>query len=143
MSALRPGGIVQILVGDPGNTQLVTVPVQWLSDLVYSGSHVHPGVVLESPPPEGVRKAQWDYMLEVIAYAINEGNELMGSYDREDDEFENDEDYDPELGYGHPRFHYRFLGGQKEFDRNLQLAYERLDDVSENCAEAVVSALLE
>lgn len=107
--------MVEIQIGPPAPRSTVKVPVHWYRDLVMAGGGGEiPGVDLHyhaPPTPPGLNIERWNFMLEVISYAINEGP-IMG------DEHEADDDYDdPDSGTALPYYRWRFMGGDDAFDR--------------------------
>lgn len=127
---------VHITVGAPAPNQRIVVPVTWFKDLVFQSGHDHPGVHLRSERslslrPQGVTPEQWDWMLELIEYALNEGPEFSGCYAFDPP---SEEEYPPRIkGTSNndgsmlftPAFTWFYTGGKTAYARHKDMAYER------------------
>lgn len=106
-------GTVAITVKDPLKRQTIDVPVRWYRDMVSVGGGTLPGVVLrheDTPgPPQGMTLAQWQYLLEVVEYAFNEGPVIADDRPPDFDDVGREEDM------WLPHFSYKFVGGQKAY----------------------------
>lgn len=116
---------VYVTTGPPAPKTIVQVPVVWARDIVMIGSHDHPGVMLRGktapPPPQGFSAEQWDYALEIIEYALNEGPDFSGDHEYEGTDID---DYDPEGMLFTPSFTWHYGGGEAAYRRHRDDAYE-------------------
>ena len=117
------GGFVWVHVLDPNVPESKTlVPVYWVADAVLVGDSELPGVDLRRnppPPPSGVAQEHWQWMLDIIEYAINEGpsygehREMAKPYDSS---------LTDDLVF--PTFEWVFVGGQVAYTRWRQWAVD-------------------
>lgn len=122
---------VVVTTGHPAPVKTIRVPVVWLSDLVSVGGGDIPGVRLRGetapPTPEGFTEEQWDYTLEVIEYALNEGPDFSGTHQYDADEDLADEEAPLEDDGGicfTPSFSWLYVGGQAAYERHRDGSYD-------------------
>jgi hypothetical protein len=114
---------VTVRTGIPAPSRIVKVPVRWFCDMVMIGGGDAPGVQLRGfedtpPPPRGWSEDQWNYALEIIEYALNEGPDYSGDhvYEPEGD--------DPEGMLFTPSFCWHYQGGEAAYDKHREAAWD-------------------
>jgi len=118
--ASLPKDVVRFWIGPRAPACIVDVPVTWFrvgsaadtAFAVISLRHSAP------PPPRGVTPGQWLWMLEVVEYAMNEGEDFSGN---EADEAEGrttglDSDYAP------PSYRWEYRGGRAARNKSWEWA---------------------
>jgi hypothetical protein len=104
---------------------IVRVPVKWYRDLTMMGSHEHPGISLRPSKlkPHFMTEEQWDWILEIIEYAANEGEEIEGRRDPEPDE-EGEDEREANAWFWHGAWAWSYVGGKQAYDADYERAYE-------------------
>jgi hypothetical protein len=111
-------GVVRITVPSTGATS--DVNLDWACDVCMIGNSDAPGVVVARPfplPMPGVSEDQWEFMLEVITYSMNEGRDWQGYI-----ETEVVPELDPQHAANHPNFSWEYVGGKRAFDQDAECA---------------------